>query len=102
MAGLNHQNGAEVASRRIIFMITTSTIGVYTGFMARWLALGGYAVAALLLIGSYYFVLESYGILDLGSGQRQHFSGQKCCDHRAKPLVPLAANPNQRVQPVLG
>jgi hypothetical protein len=38
-----------------VFMITTSTIGVYTGFTPRWLALGGYAVAAALLIGSYYF-----------------------------------------------
>src|SRR5262245_44517439 len=38
-----------------VFMITTSTIGVYTGFTPRWLALGGYAVAAVLLIGSYYF-----------------------------------------------
>jgi hypothetical protein len=38
-----------------VFMITTSTIGVYTGFTPRWLALGGYAVAATLLIGSYYF-----------------------------------------------
>jgi len=38
-----------------VFMITTSTIGVYTGFTPRWLAFGGYAVAAILLIGSYYF-----------------------------------------------
>jgi MFS family permease len=37
-----------------VFMITTSTIGVYTGFTPRWLAFGGYAVAAALLIGSYY------------------------------------------------
>jgi hypothetical protein len=36
-------------------MITTSTIGVYTGFTPRWLALGGYVVAAILLVGSYYF-----------------------------------------------
>lgn len=38
-----------------VFMVTTSTIGVYTGFTPRWLALGGYAVAAALLIGSYFF-----------------------------------------------
>jgi hypothetical protein len=37
-----------------VFMITTSTIGVFTGLTPRWLALGGYAVAAILLIGSYY------------------------------------------------
>jgi hypothetical protein len=38
-----------------VFMITTSTIGVYTRLTPRWLALGGYVVAATLLIGSYYF-----------------------------------------------
>ncbi|MGY8679411.1 hypothetical protein Q2941_16680 [Bradyrhizobium sp. UFLA05-153] len=38
-----------------VFMITTSTIGVYTGLTPRWLALGGYLIAAILLIGSYYF-----------------------------------------------
>jgi hypothetical protein len=38
-----------------VFMITTSTIGIYTGLTPRWLALGGYAVAAVLLVGSYYF-----------------------------------------------
>ena len=38
-----------------VFMITTSTIGVYTGLTPRWLALGGYVVAAILLVGSYYF-----------------------------------------------
>ncbi|MGY8661633.1 hypothetical protein Q3C01_04600 [Bradyrhizobium sp. UFLA05-109] len=38
-----------------VFMITTSTIGIYTGLTPRWLALGGYAIAAVLLVGSYYF-----------------------------------------------
>jgi MFS family permease len=37
-----------------VFMITTSTIALYTGLTPRWLANGGYAVAAILLIGSYY------------------------------------------------
>jgi MFS family permease len=37
-----------------VFMITTSTIALYTGLTTRWLAYGGYAVAAVLLIGSYY------------------------------------------------
>ena len=36
-------------------MITTSTIGLYKAFTPRRLALGGYAVAAALLIGSYFF-----------------------------------------------
>jgi MFS family permease len=38
-----------------VFMVTTSTIGLYTGFTPRWLALGGYVVAVALLIGSYFF-----------------------------------------------
>jgi MFS family permease len=38
-----------------VFMITTSTIALYTRLTPRWLAIGGYAVAAVLLIGSYYF-----------------------------------------------
>lgn len=37
-----------------VFMITTSTIALFTGLTPRWLAHGGYAVAAILLIGSYY------------------------------------------------
>jgi hypothetical protein len=38
-----------------VFMITTSTIALYTGLTPRWLAVGGYAVAVVLLVGSYYF-----------------------------------------------
>jgi hypothetical protein len=37
-----------------VFMITTSTIALYTRLTPRWLAIGGYAVAAVLLVGSYY------------------------------------------------
>lgn len=37
-----------------VFMITTSTIAVYTHFMPRWLAVGGYVIALALLIGSAY------------------------------------------------
>jgi len=35
-------------------MITTSTIALYTGIAPRWLAILGYALALLLLFGSYY------------------------------------------------
>jgi hypothetical protein len=38
-----------------VFMITTSTIALYTRLTPRWLAIGGYVVAVVLLIGSYYF-----------------------------------------------
>ncbi len=37
-----------------VFMITTSTIAIYTGIAPRWLAIFGYALALLLLLGSYY------------------------------------------------
>src|SRR5579871_1209262 len=37
-----------------VFMITTSTIALMTRLTPRWLAIGGYAIAIVLLIGSYY------------------------------------------------
>jgi hypothetical protein len=37
-----------------VFMITTSTITIYTGIAPRWLAICGYVFALLLLFGSYY------------------------------------------------
>jgi hypothetical protein len=37
-----------------VFMITTSTLAIYTGFASRWLAILGYILALLLLFGSYY------------------------------------------------
>lgn len=37
-----------------VFMFTTSTIAIYTGFAPRWLAILGYILSLLLLFGSYY------------------------------------------------
>jgi hypothetical protein len=37
-----------------VFMITTSTIALFTHLTPRWLAVGGYIIAVVLLIGSYY------------------------------------------------
>ena len=37
-----------------VFMITTSTIAIYTGFAPRWIAILGYILSLLLLFGSYY------------------------------------------------
>ena len=37
-----------------VFMITTSTLAIYTGFVPRWLSILGYTLASLLLFGSYY------------------------------------------------
>jgi hypothetical protein len=37
-----------------VFMITTSTVAIYTGFAPRWLAVFGYVLSLLLLFGSYY------------------------------------------------
>jgi len=36
-----------------VFMITTSTMAIYTGFAPRWLAILGYVLALLVLFGSY-------------------------------------------------
>jgi hypothetical protein len=36
------------------FMITTSTVAIYTGIAPRWLAILGYGLSLLLLFGSYY------------------------------------------------
>jgi len=37
-----------------VFMITTSTVAIYTGFAPRFIALLGYALALFILLGSYY------------------------------------------------
>jgi hypothetical protein len=37
-----------------VFIISTSTVAIYTGFAPRWIALLGYALALFVLIGSYY------------------------------------------------
>ena len=44
-----------LAKTAAVFMITTSTIAVYTRLTPRWLAIGGYLIAAVLLFGSGYF-----------------------------------------------
>ncbi len=36
-------------------MVTTSTIALYTRLTPRWLAIGGYIIAFVLIVGSYYF-----------------------------------------------
>jgi hypothetical protein len=35
-------------------MITTSTVAIYTGIAPRWLAILGFALALILLFGSFY------------------------------------------------
>jgi hypothetical protein len=37
-----------------VFMISTSTVAIYTRFAPRWLAIAGYVLALVLLLGSYY------------------------------------------------
>ena len=37
-----------------VFMITTSTVAIYTGIAPRWLAVFGFALALMLLLGSFY------------------------------------------------
>jgi hypothetical protein len=36
-------------------MFTMSTLAIYTGIVPRWLAVLGYGLSLLLLLGSYYF-----------------------------------------------
>jgi hypothetical protein len=38
-----------------VFMISTSTVVIQTGIAPRWIALIGYLLALVLLIGSYHF-----------------------------------------------
>ncbi len=47
-----------------VFMITTSTIALYTGIAPRWLAVLGYALALLLLFGSYY-ISRSFAVFPI-------------------------------------
>ena len=37
-----------------VFMISTSTVVIYTGIAPRWIAYVGYFLALVLLIGSFY------------------------------------------------
>ena len=37
-----------------VFMITTSTVAIHTGIAPRWLAILGFALALILLFGSFY------------------------------------------------
>jgi hypothetical protein len=37
-----------------VFMMTTSTVAIYTGLTSRWLAFVGYGMSVLLLFASYY------------------------------------------------
>lgn len=50
-----------------VFMISTSTVAISTRFATRWIAVLGYALALLLLFGSYYirwsFVVFPFWVL---------------------------------------
>jgi hypothetical protein len=37
-----------------VFMITTSTVAIYTGIAPRWFAILGFVLALILLFGSFY------------------------------------------------
>lgn len=47
-----------------VFMISTSTVVIYTGIAPRWIAVLGYVLACILLIGSYY-ISWSFAVLPL-------------------------------------
>jgi hypothetical protein len=46
---------AYVVKMAGVFMVTTSTIAIYTAIAPRWLAFFGYALAILLLFGASFF-----------------------------------------------
>jgi len=43
-----------------VFMVTSSTVFLYTGIAPRWLAICGYALALLVLFGSYYISWSAF------------------------------------------
>jgi len=45
-----------------VFMISTSTVVIYTGIAPRWIAVIGYLLALVLLVGSYY-ISWSFAVL---------------------------------------
>jgi hypothetical protein len=47
-----------------VFMISTSTVLIYTKVAPRWIALLGYLLACILLVGSYY-ISWSFAVLPL-------------------------------------
>jgi hypothetical protein len=54
-----------------VFIISTSTVAVYTRFAPRWIALLGYVLAAIVLLGSSYmswsFVVFPFWVLLVSS-----------------------------------
>ena len=47
-----------------VFMISTSTVTIYTGMAPRWIAVLGYLLALVLLFGSYYLTW-SFAVMPL-------------------------------------
>jgi hypothetical protein len=47
-----------------VFMISTSTVAIYTGLAPRWIAVLGYVLALILLVGSYYLTW-SFAVMPL-------------------------------------
>jgi hypothetical protein len=47
-----------------VFMISTSTVVIYTAIAPRWIAILGYVLAVILLIGSYY-ISWSFAVLPI-------------------------------------
>jgi hypothetical protein len=47
-----------------VFMISTSTVIIYTGMVPRWIAILGFALALVLLLGSYY-ITWGFAVLPL-------------------------------------
>jgi hypothetical protein len=69
-------NNVYATKMAAVFMISTSTVVIYTGIAPRWIAFIGYLLALVLLIGSYYigwsfvmlpawvFLISAYILMD--------------------------------------
>ena len=69
-------NNVYATQMAAVFMISTSTVVIYTGIAPRWIAFIGYLLALVLLIGSYY-IGWSFAVLPVGlPDQRIYLDGQ--------------------------
>src|SRR5712672_1889388 len=55
-------NNVYATKMAAVFMISTSTVVIYTGIAPRWIAIIGYLLALVLLVGSYY-ISWSFAVL---------------------------------------
>ena len=70
-----------------VFMISTSTLAIRTGFIAHWIALLGYAFALFLLLSGRY--IEWILIIAIPQGRKRTFQSSVKAGRTAKQRKPL-------------